>query len=68
MKKKSVRQLTSSVRVLQDECANPWNGTCDNTDIALYIRDDERRLPICRICWKEIADTSMEWGDRYVFP
>lgn len=60
--------MKTSLRPLKDECTNPWNGTCGNTDIALYIRSNQRRLPICRMCWKKIADTSMEWGGRFAFP
>ena len=47
----------------RERCRNPWNGRCDNTDIALYIFHEGERLPICRLCWHEIADKDFEWGE-----
>ena len=43
-------------------CLNPWNGSlCLNTDIEVYILYKDERLPICRRCWKEIGESSLEW-------
>lgn len=50
-------------RLRSERCHNPWNGRCENTDIALYIFYKERELPICRLCWNEIAERDLEWGD-----
>jgi len=45
-----------------NQCMNPWNGECRNTDIALFIYHEGRRVPICRRCWEKIASTSIEWS------
>lgn len=50
-------------RFRSEQCRNPWNGRCENTDIALYIFYEGRKLPICRLCWNEIAGRDLEWGD-----
>ncbi len=42
-------------------CQNPWNKKCGNNDIEVYIFLKEERLPICRDCWKEIAEKNLEW-------
>jgi hypothetical protein len=44
-----------------ETCMNPWNGVCDNMDIALYIYRQGVKIPICRECWKEIASEDIEW-------
>jgi hypothetical protein len=46
---------------LVENCKNPWNGKCENTDIAVYIYYRDRRLPICRDCWSHIAENDIEW-------
>lgn len=46
---------------MSESCANPWNGRCQNSDIAVYICYNGMILPICRECWKDIADSDLEW-------
>lgn len=46
-----------------EKCSNPLNPSCKSSDIILYIIYDGRRLPICRRCWEQIAETDLEWGD-----
>lgn len=46
-----------------ERCRNPWNGSCQNTDIQLYIIHRGERLPICAKCWSEICDSDLEWGE-----
>ena len=46
-----------------ERCANPWKRNCRNADIVLYIVYKGRRLPICKSCWAELADTDLEWGE-----
>ena len=48
---------------LRERCANPWNGQCNNVDIALYIYYRGEKLPICWPCWNEIAEKDIEWGE-----
>jgi hypothetical protein len=45
----------------KERCMNPWNGKCNNTEIALYIMFKGKRLPICRECWEEISSKNIEW-------
>lgn len=42
-------------------CRNPWNGECKNTDIEVTIYYKKDLLPICRSCWKEIAEKDITW-------
>ncbi|MCK4424212.1 hypothetical protein KAU93_00895 [Candidatus Bathyarchaeota archaeon] len=42
-------------------CRNPWNGRCKNTDITVYILFRGEKLPICRRCWRKIAEKDLEW-------
>jgi len=44
-----------------EHCKNPWNGECKNTDIEVYIYHKGERQPICRNCWKKIAEKDIEW-------
>ncbi len=46
-----------------ERCKNPWNGSCRNTDIELYILYKGSRLPICRRCWGKLAEKPIEWGE-----
>jgi len=46
---------------LVENCKNPWNGECKNTDIEVYIYYKDKRLPICRDCWSTIAEDDIEW-------
>ena len=51
--------------ILQERCANPWNGECNNTNIVLYIYFKGSKLPICRACWNKIAEMDVEWGEEF---
>ena len=42
-------------------CQNPWNPNCESTDVELYIVYEGMKIPICRSCWQEIAETDLEW-------
>ena len=44
-----------------EHCGNPWNGKCKKTEIQLYIFYKGRQVPICRECWRDIADKDLEW-------
>jgi hypothetical protein len=44
-----------------EQCKNPWNGECRNTDIEVYIYHRGTQIPICSHCWREIADKDIEW-------
>lgn len=46
-----------------EECRSPLNPHCRSRDIALYIVYEGKRLPICRRCWEQIAETNLEWGE-----
>jgi len=43
-------------------CMNPWRPECKNTDIEVSIYYNGRMVPICRECWKEIANKDVEWS------
>jgi len=43
-------------------CMNPWNGECRNTDIQIYIFYRNRKRPIGRSCWEEIAKGDYSWN------
>jgi len=42
-------------------CQNPWNPDCESPDIELYIVYKSRKIPLCRSCWRIIAETELEW-------
>lgn len=42
-------------------CQNPWNPDCESPDIELYIIYKNRKIPLCRSCWRIIAETELEW-------
>jgi len=44
-----------------EDCQNPWNKKCGNHDIEVYILLKGERVPICRSCWKKIAEKDLEW-------
>jgi len=44
-----------------EKCKNPWNGSCKNTNIELYISYKGEEIPICSRCWRKIADMDREW-------
>lgn len=46
-----------------EACRSPLNPNCGSRDIALYIVYEGKRLPICRRCWEQIAETDLEWGE-----
>ena len=48
-------------RLRRENCMNPWNGECANTDIVLYIIYKGKRLPICQACWEAISSKDIEW-------
>ena len=53
---------------MKEVCQNPWKRKkCKNTDIAIYIYYNNRRLPICRSCWKQIARSDKEWRNPELF-
>lgn len=45
-----------------ETCQNPWNRNCSHTDIVVSIMVNEEEKPICRSCWRIIADSDREWG------
>lgn len=45
----------------KNRCRNPWNGECRNTDIEVTIYYKNRLLPICRECWRNIAEKDLTW-------
>jgi len=45
----------------KNRCRNPWNGECRNTDIEVTIYYKNRLLPICRECWRDIAEKDLTW-------
>jgi len=49
------------MKKLIEYCKNPWNGGCNNKDIEVYIYYKGKRLPICRGCWRDIANKNVEW-------
>ena len=48
------------VQVQAETCQNPWK-KCGNIDIAVSIFVDGEMLPICAVCWFEIADSDKQW-------
>ncbi|HIE15157.1 TPA: hypothetical protein EYP70_07790 [Candidatus Bathyarchaeota archaeon] len=57
-----VKLEETTMNIQSERCMNPWNGECKNTDIAVFIYHEGRRLPICRDCWFRIASTDIEWS------
>ncbi len=66
---KKIEALTSEVNMWigklshskLENCQNPWNPNCENSDIELYILYDDERLPVCKSCWEKIVKTDVEW-------
>ena len=58
----SKEDLDKDLKREVETCMNPWNGHCQNSDIAVYIYYNGRILPICSECWIEIAQKNIEWG------
>lgn len=48
---------------MEEKCRSPLNPSCGRRDIAVYIVYGGRKLPICKGCWEQIADTDLEWGE-----
>ncbi|MEM2917431.1 MAG: hypothetical protein QXN63_03645 [Candidatus Bathyarchaeia archaeon] len=44
-----------------EHCKNPWNGECKKIDIEVYVFYKGKQLPICKDCWREIAEKDIEW-------
>lgn len=44
-------------------CHNPLKPDCESNDIVVYIQVGSERFPICRQCWSELAESSVEWGE-----
>jgi hypothetical protein len=57
----SEAELSEPSQLDREMCKNPWNGRCENTDVALYICYKGEMLPICRECWTSIASEDIEW-------
>ncbi|MEM0314220.1 MAG: hypothetical protein QXY34_03605 [Candidatus Bathyarchaeia archaeon] len=47
----------------EESCRNPMKPECNNADIVLSIRIRNKLFPICRVCWQEIAEKDLEWGE-----
>ena len=43
-------------------CMNPWKPECRNTNIEVSIYYKGKMIPICRDCWREIANRDIEWS------
>jgi len=43
-------------------CMNPWKPECRNTNIEVSIYYKGKMIPICRYCWREIANRDIEWS------
>jgi hypothetical protein len=52
------------VTALDEQCRNFLKLECDCTDIVLYIQLGSERLPICKKCWSELADLTVEWDEH----
>jgi hypothetical protein len=44
-------------------CHNPLKTNCESNDIAVYIQVGAEKLPICRTCWIELAESDIEWDE-----
>lgn len=44
-----------------EHCRNPWDKTCNSSDIEVYILIKGDRLPICKGCWGKLAEKELEW-------
>jgi hypothetical protein len=50
----------------EERCNSPLNPNCGSRDITVYIVFHGAKLPICRRCWGQIADSDLEWGEEKV--
>jgi len=62
--KKGIRRNPYPSYHERERCCNPWNGSCEETDIALYIFYEGEKLPICQRCWQKIAAKDFEWSGK----
>jgi hypothetical protein len=60
-KPKPLRAASANAGSITETCSNPWNGSCENTDIALYIMYRGERIPLCWECWIKISRKNIEW-------
>ena len=44
-----------------EHCENPLNPSCESLEIELYILRGEKRIPLCKSCWKQISESNLEW-------
>ncbi len=44
-----------------EKCQNPWKNNCHSENIKLYITVKGEKLPICKQCWNNLAETDTEW-------
>ncbi|MCL2173237.1 MAG: hypothetical protein LBH62_07250 [Nitrososphaerota archaeon] len=44
-----------------EHCQNPWEDTCRQEQIKLYIQFKGVIIPICERCWSKIASQDAEW-------
>lgn len=44
-------------------CHNPLKTNCESNNIAVYIQVGTEKLPICRTCWIELAESDIEWNE-----
>jgi len=56
--------MDGCVCLIAKQCCNPLKKQCENNDIVLYMQLGSERLPICKQCWHEMADLTIEWGDK----
>ncbi|MFA5363882.1 MAG: hypothetical protein WC325_01720 [Candidatus Bathyarchaeia archaeon] len=51
----------ATVTQTSEHCNNPWNIRCTNSDIEVYIYYKNKRVPICKRCWSNLAENDIEW-------
>ena len=50
--------------IKEEKCKNPWKEEeCTSTDIEVYIWYKNKKVPICRECWVEIAENEIDWDE-----
>jgi len=52
------------IKLINEQCCNPIKPDCNNRDIVVYIQIASERLPVCRQCWENLAETNIEWGQE----
>lgn len=43
-------------------CGSPLKEKCDGREIAVYIYLADGKIPVCRECWRRIAESDLEWS------